>query len=255
MMKTVIITGASRGIGKAIAKKFAEMCYNVILIARDIQRLETVGEELEREYNIKCDSYSCDVGNRLEVEEVFKKVVQNFGSIDVLINNAGINSRKSLNTNNIKNWFEEFEENLSGWLQEIETNLTGTYICSYVASGYMIKQNYGFIINISSIKGKEPTSSPGYGASKAGVIKLTKDFARVLAPHNIIVNCIAPGFINTGMTLELPPEKKETYKSMVPLRRFGRVEEIAKVAAFLASPDSSYMTGTTLDVNGGYLMN
>jgi len=164
------------------------------------------------------------------------------------------NSRRTLNAQDNGNWFKNFEENLLGWENEISTNLTGTYICSYIASGHMLNQKSGSIINISSIKGKEPTSSPGYGSSKSGVIKLTKDFAKVLAPYNISVNCIAPGFINTGMTVELPNDKKENYKKLIPIGRFGDVEEIAKVAAFLASPDSSYITGATIDVNGGYLM-
>jgi 3-oxoacyl-[acyl-carrier protein] reductase len=118
----------------------------------------------------------------------------------------------------------------------------------------MIEHEEGSIINISSIKGIEPTSSPGYGATKAAVIKLTKDFAKPLAKHGIRVNCILPGFIDTGMTSELPPAKKEQYMSQIPIRRFGDPKEIAKVAAFLASEDASYITGSTITVDGGYLM-
>ena len=252
--KTVIITGASRGIGKAIAQRFAEDCYNLVLISRNYDGVEKVGEELEKEYHIKCLVFGCDVGDKEKVKKAFSEVIKEFGSIDVLVNNAGINSRKTLNPED-ENWMDNFEDNFSGWEEEISTNLTGTYICSYIAAGYMIRQKYGFIVNISSIKGKEATTSPGYGASKAGVIKLTKDFAKALAQYNIRVNCIAPGFINTGMTIALPPEKKEKYKSMIPVNRFGNVEEIANVVNFLASRESSYITGATIDVNGGYLMN
>lgn len=117
----------------------------------------------------------------------------------------------------------------------------------------MLRKGSGNIINISSIKGIEPTSSLGYGASKAGVIKLTRDFAKALAP-TIRVNCIAPGFINTGMTAELPEDKKVVYMKQIPQSRFGGVEEIARVARFLASDDASYITGEIVNVNGGYLM-
>ncbi len=254
MKKIVVITGASKGIGKAIAEEFAKLCYDLAIISRNQSSIERTAEELERKYDVKALAFSCDIGNKQEVEKTFSEIIESLGAIDVLVNNAGINSRKTLNAEDNENWFKNFEENLLGWEDEISTNLTGTYICSYIASGYMLKQKSGIIINISSIKGKEPTSSPGYGSSKSGVIKLTKDFAKALAPYNITVNCIAPGFINAGMTLELSDEKRENYKKLIPLKRFGEVEEIAKVAAFLASPDSSYITGATIDVNGGYLM-
>ncbi|MBR9706562.1 SDR family oxidoreductase [Candidatus Pacearchaeota archaeon] len=254
MRQIAIITGASKGIGKAIAHEFAKKCYDIVLIGRNQENAEKVGDELEKMYHIRTLAFSCDVGSKEEVEKTFSEVVNLLGKVDILVNNAGINSRKTLNSNDNENWFTDFEDNLLGWNQEISTNLTGTYICSYIAAGYMLKQKSGSIINISSIKGKEPTSSPGYGSSKSGVIKLTKDMAKSLAQHNIRVNCIAPGFINTGMTTELSPDKKEIYKAMIPMKRFGKVEEIAKVAAFLASKDSSYITGTTIDVNGGYLM-
>lgn len=135
----------------------------------------------------------------------------------------------------------------------MRVNLRGAFICSYLASARMLKQGRGVIINLSSIKGKEPTTSAGYGASKAGIIKLTKDFARALAPQ-IRVHCIAPGFIDTGMTRELQEEKKQAYMKQIPLARFGTVEEVASLAGFLASDESSYMTGQVIDINGGYLM-
>lgn len=251
MAKTAVITGASRGIGKAIAAEFAAQGYNIAIASRHCDELRIVADELGTG---QVFVYECDVSDKNSVIRMFENVFNEFGSIDVLVNNAGVNSRRTLNTSRIDRWFDDFYDNLDGWNEEIGTNLTGTFICSYIAAGYMIRQGSGSIINISSIKGIEPTTSPGYGASKAGVLKLTKDFAKLLAPNGIRVNCISPGFIDTGMTSELPPDKKEKYKATIPMARFGGVEEIAKAASFLASPESSYMTGASLDVNGGYLM-
>ncbi len=254
MKKTAIITGASRGIGKAIAEEFARLDYNLCLISRHYEEIEKVSKELKQRYNINSLSFEGDVSDKEKINEIFFKTFKEFGSINVLVNNAGINSRKTINPQDIENWFENFDKNIKGWNQEIKINLTGTYICSYLAAKYMLKQKSGSIINISSIKGKEATSSPGYGASKAGVIKLTKDFAKALAPW-IRVNCIAPGFINTGMTTELSEEKKNFYKKLIPKGRFGEIKEVAKVVVFLASSNSSYITGQTIGVDGGYLMN
>lgn len=249
-MKTAIVTGASRGIGKAISAEFSKKGYNVVLISRHYAEVEQTAMEISNSTHGVCVPFECDIRNKNQMAEIFETVIKRFGSIDVLVNNAGVNSRKTLDQ---KKWSENFEGNLSGWDEEIAINLTGVYICSYLAGGYMIKQKTGCIINISSIKGKEATSSPGYGASKSGVIHLTKDFAKALAPY-IRVNCVAPGFIDTGMTSELPDDKKNAYKKMIPQERFGTVDEVAKSVVFLASDDASYITGTTIDVNGGYLM-
>jgi 3-oxoacyl-[acyl-carrier protein] reductase len=252
-MTTAIITGASKGIGKAIAEEFAKEGYDLALISRNYYDVERVSQELSSEYSGTYVPFQADISNELEIPLTFSAINKQFGSIEVLVNNAGINSRKSLDTKNINSWFHNFKENLEGFDSELATNLRGTYICSYIAAGYMLRKGSGNIINISSIKAKEPTSSLGYGASKAGIIKLTKDFAKALAPK-IRVNCIAPGFIKTGMTLELSEEKQEAYKKLIPQQRFGNVIEIAKTAVFLASDESSYITGTTINVNGGYLM-
>lgn len=283
MTKTAIITGASRGIGKAIAEEFAARDYRLALLSRHYGEVDLVAQELLRkepryENRTKCLPFECDIQNPINVQDTFRQVWLELGSIDVLVNNAGVNMRKSFPAVSptapdaakaSQLWNQSFEDNLAGWKEEIAVNLTGSYICSYLAAGYMLSNNSkhtgpsdhsihsnpsGSIINISSIKGKEPTTGAGYGASKAGMIKLTRDFAKVLAPQGIRVNCLALGFIDTGMTAELPEEKKKQYRSQIPLQRFGRVEEVAKVVAFLASEDSSYITGATIDVNGGYLM-
>lgn len=252
--KTAVITGASRGIGRAIAVEFAGLGYNLALISRHREDLELVVKELEREGRSRTSlPFQCDLRNQQQVTATFLEINQYFSRIDVLVNNAGVNSRRTFNPKE-EQWFQELDKNLQDWNEEIQTNLTGTYLCSYLAAGYMLKQRSGSIINISSIKGIEPTTSPGYGASKAGVIKLSKDFAKALAPSGIRVNCIAPGFIDTGMTTELSEEKKESYRKMIPQGRFGTVEEVAKVVAFLASDGSSYVNGAVFNVNGGYLM-
>ncbi len=246
-METAIITGASRGIGKAVAEELASRKYNVALISRHRYEIEEASEDIEKANSgISVLSYACDVRDIEGIGKVFYDVYNELGSVDVLVNNAGINSRKILS--------DEMDDYFRGFEEEVEINLLGTNICSRIAAEYMLKQKHGSIVNISSIKGKEPTSSPGYGTSKAGVIKLTRDFAKALAKHGIRVNCVAPGFIDTGMTTELPEEKKQAYKKLIPQGRFGTVEEVARAVAFLVSSDASYITGETINVNGGYLM-
>lgn len=254
MKKTIIVTGASKGIGKGIAEEFASLDYNVALLSRHYDEVRRVALEIPRTESQEILPFECDVGDAQQVQEVFTHLRESCGEIDILVNNAGTNARRALVTTDIDKWFKDFPLNLEGWNAEILVNLTGVYICSYAAAGYMIKQGSGGIINISSIKGKEPTSSPGYGASKAGVIKLTRDFAKALAPCGVRVNCIAPGFIDTGMTAELPENKKQQYLKNIPMQRFGKISEVVKVTAFLASNNASYITGATIDVNGGYLM-
>jgi len=242
MMGTAIITGASRGIGKAIAMEFARRDYNLALISRHYSEVEKSAEEIGQKYPRVIIPYECDVADKEAVLRTFAAIRKKLYSLDVLVNNAGINSRKTMNS--------DFDERIAGFEEELKTNLLGTYLCSCAVAQYM-KQ--GSIINISSIKGKEPTTSPGYGASKAGVIKLTKDLAKAFAP-NIRVNCICPGFIDTGMTAELSDEKKQAYMKLIPALRFGKVEEVAALAGFLSSKEASYITGTVINVDGGYLM-
>ena len=263
-MRTAIVTGASRGIGKAIAEELAFNGYNIALISRHYSELNNVAEDLRekiskdwgwRRDNGPCFmAYQCDVSKKDEVKNRFSEIYDKFGSIDVLVNNAGVNSRKSLNVEDNTKWFEDLDDKLKGFDEEIDVNLRGAYICSYIAVGYMLKSERGSIVNISSVKGIEPTTSLGYGASKAGVIKLTRDFAKALGAYRIRVNCVAPGFIDCGMTSELSEDKKMDYLDKIPLKRFGNVEEIAKAVGFLASDDSRYITGEMINVNGGYLM-
>ena len=252
-MKTAIVTGASKGIGKAIAYQLENDGYNVIYVSRSYKNVLQAKNNIPIKSKYKGMACKMDVKNIVSVIYVFEKISKRYKSIDLLVNNAGINSRRVLKKSRAESWKNYFDNNLMGWYNEMDTNLGGTYICSMVASKYMLNNGKGNIINISSIKGKEATSSPGYGASKAGVIKITRDLAASLSP-DIRVNCIAPGFIDTGMTSELPEVAKKKYMKQIPLNRFGGVKEIAKVVSFLASENASYITGTTIDVNGGYWM-
>lgn len=259
MSKTAIITGASRGIGRAIAEEFAVRDYHLVIISRHFSEAHLVCQELYQAEESRGTHgklylpYELNISDADAVREAFSEIYQRTGSLDVLINNAGINSRKSLNLKDSEQFQRDFEENLAGWKEELETNLTGAFICSYQAAAYMRQGKRGSIINISSIKGIEPTSSPGYGASKAALIKLTKDLARAFASSGIRVNCISPGFINTGMTTELPENKKQDYLKKIPLGRFGEVREVAQLAAFLSSGEAEYITGQNLILDGGYL--
>lgn len=259
MPKTAIITGASRGIGRAIAEEFALRDYHLVIISRHFSEAHLVCQELYQAEESRGTQgrlylpYEIDVSDAEAVREAFAEIYQRNGSIDVLINNAGINSRKSLDLKDQNIFLRDFKENLNGWKEELEVNLTGTFACSYQAAAYMRQGKGGSIINISSIKGIEPTSSPGYGSSKAGIIKLTKDLARAFASSGIRVNCISPGFINTGLTQELSEDKKQDYLKKIPLGRFGEVREVAQLAAFLASNEAQYITGQNLIIDGGYL--
>ncbi len=244
LKRTSIITGGNRGIGRAIAEGFARDGFDIGIIARDSDEISNTVNDLTEKYpDSKIKGYICDICNKEQVEAVFNEIKKEFKQIDVLINNAGANSRKKISSYSIEDWH-----------LEIETNLTGTFNCSMAAYQHMKEQSIGHIVNFSSIKGKEATSSVGYGASKSGIIGLTKSLAKQFIKQNIYVNCIAPGFINTGMTKLLSSDELNEYLKMIPIGRVGELEEIYSVIRFLTSKDSSYIVGSTIDVNGGYLM-
>lgn len=244
MKPTAIITGASRGIGKAIAEEFADLGYNLALISRHREGLELVAKELEGKGGGGIYlPFQCDIRDQQQVTTAFLGINRRFGPLDVLVNNAGANSRKKLDLMSLEDWREE-----------LDTNVTGTLLCSKEAAKYMKTKSSGAIINFSSVKGKEAASSMGYGAAKAAVIGLTKCLAKQLAPFGIRVNCVAPGFIDVGMTKRLNKEEVKKYTAMIPCGRFAQPSEVAKVVSFLASPAASYIIGATIDINGGYLM-
>lgn len=238
--KTAIITGSARGIGKGIAKSFIQAGANVVIVDIISDQIKNTVSSLKNETS-KVIGYKCDITNSDEVSAMIKHTKKEFGSIDILINNAGITKDKLL-----------MRMKPADWQAVIDVNLTGTFLCSQKISRVMMKQRYGKIINISSVIGI--IGNPGqanYAASKGGIISFTKSIGKELAARNINVNAIAPGFIRTEMTDKLPEDVKENYLQMIPMKKFGTSENIANLALFLASEQSSYITGQTITIDGG----
>ncbi|ADQ40647.1 3-oxoacyl-(acyl-carrier-protein) reductase [Caldicellulosiruptor acetigenus I77R1B] len=242
--KVVLITGASRGIGRAIALKFAQNGANVIINYSSSQsQAEELKEEIEK-IGTKAMIIKCDVSNADEVSQMFSQVEKEFGRLDILVNNAGITKDGLILRMNE----EDFDK-------VIAINLKGAFLCARAAAKMMVKQRSGNIINISSVVGIAGNiGQANYAASKAGIIGLTKSLAKELASRNIRVNAIAPGFIKTDMTEVLSDKVKEAMLSSIPLGRFGEADEVANVALFLASNLSSYITGQVIVVDGGMIM-
>lgn len=242
--KVALITGASRGIGRAIALKFAQNGANVIINYSSSQsQAEELKEEIEK-IGTKAMIIKCDVSNADEVSQMFSQVEKEFGRLDILVNNAGITKDGLI----LRMDEEDFDK-------VIAINLKGAFLCARAAAKMMVKQRSGNIINISSVVGIAGNiGQANYAASKAGIIGLTKSLAKELASRNIRVNAIAPGFIKTDMTEVLSDKVKEVMLSSIPLGRFGEADEVANVALFLASNLSSYITGQVIVVDGGMIM-
>lgn len=241
--KVALITGGTRGIGKAIAKKFAENGYNLVI---NYVSENTDLEKLRNDINSKNEILfvRANVGDFASSEELVKQAIEKFGKIDVLVNNAGI-TRDNL----IMRMKEEDFDNV------INTNLKGTFNVTKNVIPYMMKKRSGKIVNISSVVGVSGNAGQcNYAASKAGIIGFTKSIAKELASRNILANCVAPGFIDTDMTEVLSDSVKENINSQIPLKRMGTAEEIAKAVYFLAGEDNTYITGQVLNVDGGMLM-
>lgn len=243
-MKTAIITGASRGIGAEIAKRLNELNYNLVLNYRSST---SSMEKLINSFTNKGTKniiVKCDISNYEEAKKLIEEAYKNFGTVDVLINNAGITKDNLLPLMTE----EEFD-------QVIEINLKGTFNCCKHIAKRMIKQKQGRIINISSVVGLAGNAGQvNYSASKAGVIGLTKSMARELGRKNILINVVAPGFIQTEMTEKIPQELKEEMLKNIPLQRLGQPSDIADCVEFLISDKASYITGQVISVNGGYYM-
>jgi 3-oxoacyl-[acyl-carrier protein] reductase len=242
--KVALVTGASRGIGRAIALELAEKGATVAVnFAGSEAKANEVVDEI-KSLGREAIAIQADVSNGEAVSEMVKTVIDTFGSLDILVNNAGITR------DNLLMRMKEEE-----WDAVINTNLKGVYQCTKAVTRQMMKQRKGKIINIASIVGVSGNAGQAnYVAAKAGVIGLTKTVAKELSSRNINVNAIAPGFITTDMTDELPEEVRVEMLKQIPLARFGEPIDIAKVVSFLASEDSKYMTGQTLHVDGGMVM-
>ncbi|MCE4048347.1 MULTISPECIES: 3-oxoacyl-[acyl-carrier-protein] reductase [Bacillaceae] len=242
--KTALVTGGSRGIGRAIALKLAKEGANVAVnYAGSAALANEVVEEI-KQLGKDAIAIQCDVSNGESVAEMIKETIAHFGSLDILVNNAGITR------DNLLMRMKESE-----WDDVINTNLKGVFHCTKGVTRQMMKQRKGRIINITSIVGV--TGNPGqanYVAAKAGVIGLTKTTAKELAARNITVNAVAPGFITTDMTDKLPEDVKNAMLSQIPLAKFGDPDDIANAVVFLASDESGYITGQTIHIDGGMYM-
>ena len=243
MNKVVLVTGSSRGIGKAIVEDFAQKGYNVVInYIKENLEAEKLKKELEKKYKIKALCIKADVSNENEVKDMIKNIINEFEKIDVLVNNAGIVIDK------------EFEDRtVEDWKRTLNINLIAPFIVSKYVGNEMLKNKSGKIINISSTNGINtffPTSID-YDASKAGLINLTHNLAIQFAPY-INVNCVAPGWVNTDMNKELPKELIEEETNKIYKKRFAEPSEIAKVVTFLASNDADFINDEVIKVDGGY---
>ena len=242
--KVSIVTGASKGIGKAIAKIFAQAGTHVVCVSRTKDDLNILKKEILNDDG-SVSIYSCDVSNFDEVEGLIRNTVEEFSKIDIIVNNAGI-TRDGL----IMRMSDE------DWNTVIDINLKGTFNAIKAVSRQMMKQRSGRIINISSVVGlKGNAGQANYAASKAGIIGLTKSSSKELASRGITVNCIAPGYIATNMTDQLTDKVKEEIINRIPLGYIGKTDNIAAAALFLASDEAEYITGQTISVDGGMVIN
>ncbi|HDI78969.1 MAG TPA: 3-oxoacyl-[acyl-carrier-protein] reductase [Desulfobacteraceae bacterium] len=243
--RVVVITGGSKGIGRAVAIRFAKEGDTIVICHND--KDDSDSEETLRilaEYGVEAASKKVDVSDFEQVDRFFKDIIFKYNRVDVLINNAGITG---------DSLFMRMDETL--WDRVISVNLKGAFNCTKAVIRGMIKQRRGWIVNISSLSGVVGnTGQANYSASKAALLGLTKTLARELAVRGIRVNAVAPGLIDTEMTASVPEKIKEQFLSQIPLQRMGRPEEVAEVVWWLCSEGASYITGQTIHVNGGMYM-
>ncbi len=244
MSKTVLITGASKGIGANMAIRYAEKGYNVVMNYNNSVQSAILLQKSLNESGYNVIAFKANVKNRLDVELMVKETLYRFGSIDILVNNAGI-ANQAL--------FTEISE--QDWNDVIGVNLTGVFNCCQAVLPHMINQKSGSILNISSMWGEVGASCEvAYSAAKAGVIGLTKALAKEVGPSGITVNCITPGLIDTTMNQNLAIEDVSSIIDNTPLGRIGTTNDIASAALFLTSDEASYITGQVLGISGGFVI-
>lgn len=241
--KVALVSGAGRGIGREIALELAKAGCTVICVSRNESSCGSVAEEI-RACGGKAESFAFDVSDSGQVKEKCAEVLKKYGAVDILVNNAGITRDNLL----MRMSDEE-------WNAVISTNLSSCFYLSRNLVRAMMGKRWGRIINISSVSGIAGNAGQAnYSAAKAGIIGFTKTLARELAARNITANAVAPGFIETDMTAKLPENIMEAAKVAIPLKRFGKPDDIARVCAFLASEEASYITGQVISVNGGLVI-
>ncbi|SHH96570.1 3-oxoacyl-[acyl-carrier-protein] reductase [Sporanaerobacter acetigenes] len=242
--KTALITGGSRGIGRAIAIELSKQGANVVItyINNEVNAKEVIAE-VEKS-NVRGLAIKADVSNEKDINDMIEIVNNEFGSVDILVNNAGITKDNLL-----------LRMKLEEWDDVISTNLRGAYLCTKAVARGMLKKKSGKIVNIASVVGISGNAGQGnYSASKAGIIGFTKSIAKELGSRGINVNAVAPGFVETDMTNILNDKIKDEMINGIPLKRAGKPEDIANVVAFLCSEKSDYITGQVINVDGGMLM-
>jgi len=241
--RTALVTGASQGIGRACALALAETGARVALAARNESKLNEVAAEIASKGGAAA-VFTLDLASEESIKSCAKAAIAHFGSVEILVNNAGI-TRDTL----------ALRMKRADWDDVIQTNLTGTFLMTQALLSPMLKARWGRIVNISSVVGETgQAGQANYAASKAGLIGLTKSLARELASRNITVNAVAPGYIETAMTAVLDEKQREGMLGQIPLGRAGTDAEIAEAVRFLASNEAAYITGHVLDVNGGMYM-
>jgi 3-oxoacyl-[acyl-carrier protein] reductase len=242
--KTAVVTGASRGIGRAIAIKLATLGVNIVVNYRNsYDAVQEVVKEIQA-LGAKALAVQCDISSFKDVESMMKKSMEEFGSIDILVNNAGITKDGLL----MRMKEEEFDS-------VIDINLKGAFNCTRHISAIMLKQRSGRIINISSVSGLTGNAGQvNYSSAKAGILGMTKAVAKELAGRGVTCNAVAPGYIQTDMTEGLADKVKENIMNAIPLKRLGTPEDVANAVAFLASEEAAYITGQVINVDGGMVM-